>query len=130
MSHNRLLRTFERSATAFAIVIAFPVGTAVPDSGSDTTRKDCPSGAAPKVSHNRPVRMFDSLAVAAGFPVGTAVPDSGSDTTRKDCPSGAAPKVSHNRLVRMSERLTRHIPRYPPNPSSAVLLLTGRTVGL
>ena len=96
-------------AAAIAIVVAFLVCIIATDWGFDTIRKDCPSGAAPKVSHNRPVRMYESqagvfvIAVVAALLVGAVASGSGLDTIRKACPSGAAPKVSHNRRVRMYE---------------------------
>ena len=64
-----------------------------------------PGGAAAKVSHDRPVRMFERRAVAVAAVmaslIGVIASDGGRHTIRKDYPSGAAAKVSHNRPVRM-----------------------------
>ena len=57
MLPNISFRVSERATVAVAIAIALFVGTVAPGGGLDAIRKDCPSGAAPKVSHNRPVRM-------------------------------------------------------------------------
>ena len=98
---------FERPAVVIAIVTGFLVGTIASDGSLHTIRKDYPSGAAAKVSHNRAVRMFEkpNVAIAAvmAFFVGAIASDGDPDTIRKACPSGAAAMVSHNRLVRMSE---------------------------
>ena len=104
MSHHIHVRMSERSPVTIGIVVAFLVGTVAPGGNLHTIRKDCPSGAAAKVSHNRPVRMSESLTVAIGTVslVGTVAPDSDLGVMRKDCPSGAAATVSHNRPVRMS----------------------------
>ena len=92
-------------AVAVAIVVAFLFDILTPDGGFDTIRKDCPSGAAAKVSHNRPVRMSESRVVASPIAVVTTsltggfIPDGGVNIIRKGYPSGATTKVSHNRPV-------------------------------
>ena len=55
--HHRRIGMSQSRAVAVAIVVAFLFVIVASDDGFDTIRKDCPSGAAPKVSHNRPVRM-------------------------------------------------------------------------
>jgi hypothetical protein len=100
MSHERPVRMFNRSAVGIVGAAAFLVGAIASDGMLHTIRKDCPSGAAATVSHNRPVRMSGSQGVTA-FLVGAIASDGILYTIRKDCPSGAAARVSHNRSVRM-----------------------------
>ena len=105
----------QSQAAAIAIVTSFLVGTIASESGPNTIRKDYPSGAAAKVSHNRPVRMSKcqvvAIAIVTAFLIGIFALDGDPDTIRKDYPSGAAAKVSHNRPVRMSQE---HGPGWGP----------------
>ena len=105
MSHPTLARMSKSRPAAIEIVAAFLVGAIAPDYSLRTIRKDYPSGAAAKVSHNRPVRMSESrpvaIAIVTAFLVGTFAPNGGLHTIHKDYPSEAAAKVSHNRPVRM-----------------------------
>ena len=104
MSHHIHVRTSERLAVAIGIVATLLVRTVAPDDSPYTIDKDYPSGAAPKVSHNRPVRMYESLTatIVVTLLVRTVAPGDSPYAIDKDCPSGAAPHVSHNRPVRMS----------------------------
>ena len=78
----------ESQAVTVAIVAPFLVVTVAPDDRPYTIRKDCPSGAAAEVSHNRPVRMSESealtIAVVTPFLVGTVIKNDKRHTIRKD----------------------------------------------
>ena len=71
----------ERQTVAIAIVTAFLIATAVPDGVPDAIRKDCPSGAAAELSHNRPVRALADLRSGRNGVEGWEVQSVGRETT-------------------------------------------------